>query len=73
VKCLNCNTIILKTGLQFKDGSFALATGESKKIEHDKLNRFVRCPNCKAKNILGDVINNKINWSQETFVSSEID
>ena len=73
MKCLNCGTVILKTGTQIKDGTSLLATGEARKIKYESQRRFARCPNCKAKNYLGDVPNDKITWIQERFVSFDFD
>ena len=73
MNCLNCDTVILKVGALIENGTALLATNESKKIESDGLKRFVHCQKCKAKNILGDVPNDKITWIQEKFVSFEFD
>lgn len=73
MKCLNCEAIIIKKGAQLENGSFAWAVGEPKKVKYESGKRFVRCPNCKAKNILGDVPNDEITWIQEKFVSFEFD
>ena len=73
MNCLNCNTVIVEIGTLIENGTGLLAPSEPKKIEREGKRRFVRCPNCKAKNYLGDVHNNEITWIQEKFVSFEFD
>lgn len=72
MKCLNCQTVILKKGLQQKHGSFCLEPGEPTKIEGDGSKSFVRCPKCQAKNYLDSWPESK-RGGQYYFSSYEFD
>ena len=52
MQCLNCNKMVMDSGLQLEDGTHCIEPGSVQPIEDDDGEQFVTCPHCKAKNIL---------------------
>jgi DNA-directed RNA polymerase subunit RPC12/RpoP len=52
MKCLNCNKRVAEFGAILKNGSYTIRSDSELEIEYENEDSFVRCPHCKAKNII---------------------